>query len=205
MGLSEKHIEKWLAGRRPSTALVRRCLIALLLLLGSLKPVAADPAVAFMQRFANDALAAARQAEPVRLQGIVGRYADTHNIGLFALGDYRPRLEARDRQSYLDGMVRFIGRYAANQAPNYPVTDVRFAPESRRARYGQTVDSTITLRDGSVYEVSWLLTRVGSTFKIRDAQVVGFWLTSFLKDLFEKYVSENNGSVRALVAGLQGH
>lgn len=173
--------------------------------LSVLPAAAADPAIEFMNRFARDTLAAARTQSPSAMQAVVARYADTTNLGMFALGDYRPRLEAQDRTPYISGMTRFIGRYAANEAPKYPVADVKFAPEARKAKYGVTVDSTITLRNGGSYEVSWLLSRYGTTYRVRDAQVAGIWVSPFLKKLFEDYVAQNNGSVKALVAVLQRH
>ena len=39
-------------------------------------------------------------------------------------------------------------------------------------------------------------------YKIRDAQVVGFWLTPFQRNLFRDYVRENGGNVNALVFAL---
>ncbi|MEQ1650529.1 MAG: ABC transporter substrate-binding protein [Hyphomicrobiaceae bacterium] len=166
---------------------------------------ASDPAVAFMNRFAKDTMAAARTRSPATMQTVVSRYADTGPIGLYALGDYRNRLEPNDREPYISGMTRFIGRYAATEAPKYPVADVKFAPEARKAKYGLTVDSTITLQDGSKYEVSWLVSKYGTSYRVRDAQVMSFWMSPFLKKLFEDYVAQNNGSVKALVQVLQRH
>ena len=139
------------------------------------------------------------------MQAAVARHADTANIGLYALGDYRGKLELTDREGYLSGMVRFIGRYAANEAPKYPVARVTFANESRKAKYGLMVDSTVVLQDGTSYEVAWMLVKYGSSYRIRDAQAVGFWMTPFLKKLFEDYVAQNSGNVKSLIAVLQRH
>jgi phospholipid transport system substrate-binding protein len=67
---------------------------------------------------------------------------------------------------------------------------------------GLMVDSRITLRDGSTYDVRWLLAKYGSTYRVRDAMVYGFWMTPFLKSLFETYIGENGGNVNALVVTL---
>lgn len=165
----------------------------------------ADPAVQFMERVARDLQAAARSRSPQAMQAAVSRYGDNQAIGLYALGDYRPKLEAIDREPYISGMVRFIGRYAATEAPKYPVASVKFNPEARKAKYGITVDSTITLSSGTSYEVSWLVVKYGSNYRVRDAQAVGFWMTPFLKKLFEDYIAQNGGSVKALVQVLQRH
>jgi phospholipid transport system substrate-binding protein len=67
---------------------------------------------------------------------------------------------------------------------------------------GIMVDSRITLRDGSQYDVRWLLVKVGNTYRVRDAMVYGFWITPFLKQLFETYIGEQGGDVKALVVVL---
>ena len=99
-------------------------------------------------------------------------------------------------------MVRFIGRYAATQAPKFPVAKVEWANESIRGSNGIMVDSTITLADGSAYDVRWLLAKRGKSYKVRDAMVLGLWMTPFLKQLFEDYIAQNGGNPRALVAVL---
>lgn len=164
-----------------------------------------DPAVQFMERAARDMMSAQRSRSVQAMQVAVGRYGDMQAIGLFALGDYRAKLDPTDREAYMSGMTRFIGRYAATEAPKYPVARISFAPESRKAKYGITVDSTITLQDGSTYEVSWLLMKYGSNYRVRDAQALTFWMTPFLKKLFEDYVGQNGGNVKALIAVLQRH
>ena len=164
---------------------------------------AADAAVQYMDRIAKDLIASARTRSAGAMAGTINRYADLGGIGLYSLGDYRARLEPADRGPYYAGMVRFLARYAANEAPKYPIATFRFAPESRRAKYGLMVDSTVVLQDGSSYEVSWLLVATGGgSYRVRDAQVLGFWMSPFLKKLFEDYIAQHNGSVKALVAVL---
>jgi phospholipid transport system substrate-binding protein len=167
--------------------------------------MAADPAIVFMDRVAKESILASRSRSPAALQAVISRYADAGQIGLYALGDYRSRLEPGDREAYTSGMVRFIGRYAATESPKYPVARVTFNPEVRQTRAGIMVDSSIIMQDGTSHEVAWLLTKYGTNYRIRDAQVLSFWLTSFLKKLFEDYIGQNNGSVKALVQVLQRH
>lgn len=154
-----------------------------------------------MDKVARELLAASRSKSAALISGVIHRYADTGYIGSYSLGSYRGQLNATDRPGYLAGMVRFIGRYAANEAPKYPVSSYRITGASRGGQ-GIMVDSVITLRDGSNYDVRWLLSQQGQTYRIRDAQVYGFWMTPFLKKLFENYIAENGGNVRALVAVL---
>lgn len=192
-------------GRQARSGLSGLVMALTALLASAAQSVAADPAVVFLDRVAKEAIMASRSRSPSALQAVVGRYADSSGIGAYALGDYRSRLDPVDREAYTTGMIRFIGRYAATEAPKYPVQRVTFTPEARQTRAGIIVDSTVVLQDGSTHEVAWLLTRAGNSYKIRDAQVMSFWLTSFLKKLFEDYIGQNNGSVKALVMVLQRH
>ena len=64
------------------------------------------------------------------------------------------------------------------------------------------VDSTIHMRDGASYDVAWLLARNGTSYKVRDAQILTFWMTGQLNRLFSSYISENGGQARALVIAL---
>ena len=59
----------------------------------------------------------------------------------------------------------------------------------------------MVLADGSEYEVRWRC-QVGDGYKVRDAMVIGFWMTPFLKKLFEDYIAQNGGNPSALVAAL---
>lgn len=160
---------------------------------------AADPAVAFMDKVARELLAATRSKSPELISSVIARYGDTGYIGSYSLGTYRNQLNAADKPSYVSGMTRFIGRYAAQQAPKYPVARYEIL-SSLQGGSGLMVDSRITLRDGSTYDVRWLLSKYGNTYRVRDAMVYGFWMTPFLRKIFENYVSEHGGNVKALVA-----
>lgn len=162
---------------------------------------AADPAVQFMEKVANELLSSTRSGSPALIASVIHRYGDTGYIGSYSLGSYRGKLKAEDRPGYLAGMVRFIGRYAATESPKYPVATYKITG-SLQGSQGTMVDSVITLRDGSNYDVRWLLAKQGGGYRVRDAMVYGFWMTPFLKKLFENYIAENGGNVNALVVAL---
>ena len=92
-----------------------------------------------------------------------------------------------------------MARYAAKEAPKYPVARADVVGRSYRDAYGIGVDMRVLLRDGNSYNVRWLLSRRGKTFRVRDAQVLGFWMTPFMKNLFNAYIKKNGNSVMALV------
>jgi phospholipid transport system substrate-binding protein len=165
--------------------------------------LAADPAVVFMAQVGRELTMAARTRSPGVMANVIHRYGDVRVIGNYSLGAYRARLAETDREAYYAGMVRFISRYAAGEAPKYPVARVEWSNQSMRAPNGGiAVDSKIVLADGTEYEVRWLLRHYGSTYKVRDAMVLGFWMTPFLKKLFEDYIAQNGGNPRALMTAL---
>lgn len=163
---------------------------------------AADPAVKFMAQVGRELMAASRTRSPGVMANVIQRYGDVSHIGLFSLGSYRNQLTPAERTTYYTGVVRFLGRYAATEAPKYPVSKVEWSDQSVRGANGVMVDSKVTMADGSTYEVRWLLAKYGGSFKVRDAMVLGLWMTPFLKKLFEDYITQNGGNPRALVAVL---
>lgn len=163
--------------------------------------VAADPAVAFMQKFARDAIAAQASAEPGRMYALIRRYSDLPGIGQISLGDYANRLKDKDRNAYHTGMAKFMARFAVEASKTYRIVTAQ-VQASRQIPGGYEVDSEVTLAGGSRYEVRWLLVQRGKDIKIRDAQVLGFWMTPFQRDMFVDFVEKNGGKVEALLIAL---
>jgi phospholipid transport system substrate-binding protein len=177
-------------------------LVVLTVGLASAPARASDPAVVFMSQVGKELMAAARTRSPAAMASVIERYADVTQIGLYSLGEYRTRLSQADRPTYYSGMVRFIGRYAAGEAPKYPIARVEWSNQSVRGASGLMVDSRVVLADGTAYDVRWLLRKYGSSYKVRDAMVLTFWMTPFLKNLFEDYIAKNGGNPHALMAAL---
>src|SRR4026207_2177812 len=95
---------------------------------------------------------------------------------------------------YPSGRAASTGGCAAAEAPKYPVARVEWSNQSVRGASGLMADSRIVLADGSGYDVRWLLFKYGNSYKVRDAMVLGFWMTPFLKKLFEDYIAQNGGN-----------
>lgn len=180
--------------------------VALLAALQTGTPARADEAaVQFVQRMARELIAANRSGSVVAFSEALKKNAHIGPIGTYALGSYQSRLGQADRESYLNGMVRFISRYAATESSKYQVSHVQVTGPAQRVNAGVVVETKVHLRDGAAYDVQWLLQPSAGGYKVRDAKVqvlLGeYWMTPFLKDLFEKYIAEN-GSVQALVVAL---
>jgi phospholipid transport system substrate-binding protein len=162
----------------------------------------AETPAAYMKRVGNELLTAARSGSASQFAMVINANADVRSIGLGALGSYAQSLPRSDRPVYFNGMINFIARYAAKEAPKYPVARFVVTGQSKEDVRGTYVDSRITLASGENYDVRWLIVRREDGYKVRDAQVVGFWMTSFLDNLFQDYISNNGGNPRALVVVL---
>jgi phospholipid transport system substrate-binding protein len=163
---------------------------------------ASDPAVVYMSQVGRELMAAARTRSPGVMANVVQRHGDVAYIGLFSLGEFRAKLASTDRPNYYSGVVRFISRYAAGEAPKYTVARVEWVNQSIRGSTGVMVDSKVVLENGTAYDVRWLLSKYGNSYKVRDAMVYGLWMTPFLKKLFEDYIAQNGGNPRSLMTAL---
>ncbi|MGQ0672022.1 MAG: ABC transporter substrate-binding protein [Hyphomicrobium sp.] len=171
-------------------------------LAASVGAVFAETPAAYMQRVANELMAAARTGSSSSMAAVIRAHADVPSIGLTALGSYRERLPQSDRPAYYNGMINFIARYGAKEAPKYPVGKAVMVGQSAANSVTSYVDSRVTLRDGATYDVRWVINRRGGTYKVRDAEVIGFRMTSFLDTMFQNYIGENGGNPKALVIAL---
>ena len=177
-------------------------LAALAVLAGATAAQAGESPAAYMKRVGNELMAASRSGSSSQFAMVLNSNADIPSIGLSALGGYARSLPRTDRPIYYNGMINFIARYAAKEAPKYPVARFTVTAQSKEEARGTYVDTRITLASGDAYDVRWLVVRRGNTHKVRDAQVIGFWMTSFLDNLFQNYISENGGNPKALVVAL---
>jgi phospholipid transport system substrate-binding protein len=181
---------------------IRTVALGAIAFLATCVSASAESPAGYMKRVGNELLAASRSGSAAQFQMVLNSNADIPSIGLSALGDYARSLPRSDRPIYYNGMINFIARYAAKEAPKYPVARFIVTAQSKEDARGTYVDSRITLASGDAYDVRWLVVRRGQTYKVRDAQVIGFWMTSFLDNLFQNYISENGGNPKALVVAL---
>lgn len=163
---------------------------------------ASDRPASYVRTVTKEIMAAVRSGSPYTMAKVIRRHGDLPDISLYSLGSYRKGLPRNRRTSFYDGVARFMARYFVAQSKLYPVAKIEVVSPSTRADWGHKVDSRFTLRNGDTYTVRWLIVPRGKGYKIRDANLLGFWLTPFQKRLFEDYIDEHGGKVTALLAVL---
>ncbi len=187
---------------RALTLMVVAVPVALLISIATISNAQAEQPATYMKRVANELMAAQRSGSASAFAQVMKVHADLPSIGLYSLGSYSGRLSRSDRSSYYSGMVSFIARYAAKESVKYPVSKVVVVGQTKETKRGVYVDTVLTLTSGTTYDVRWWLIRRGSSFKVGDAQVIGFWARDSLKTLFESFITDNGGNPKKLVIAL---
>jgi phospholipid transport system substrate-binding protein len=191
----------------PQGAAIWRTLLAIPALLICISTMSATSARAeapatYMQRVQNELIAAQRAGSVSAYSSVLRRHMAVAPIGLTALGPHAKTLSKAERPAFYNGMISFISKYAAKEGSKYPIASAVVTGQSAETAGGATVDTHITLRSGEGYDVRWKLVRSGQSYKVRDAQVIGFWMTSFLDNLFQTWITENGNNPHALVVAL---
>lgn len=164
----------------------------------------AGPGTAYMKRrVKGDLVAAARAKTTDAFLNAINRHADLDAISRYSLGSYSSRLTPHLSNRLRRGVAGFMARYFAIQSHNYPVERADFRGEYRYGEGELVVQTGIHLKSGDTYSVDWLLSEHGRAYKIRDVRVYGFWLSPFQRSLFTRYIADNGGDLKALLAALR--
>ena len=189
--------------------LTRRSLLALLAT-GLAQPMASavaagdHPSVGYMKQVARDLLAAHRQGTVPAFLRVVQRHADVSSIADSALGKYNGKLQAGQRLRYQKGVATYMARYFAIQSRDYTVAKYEVGEATVDSNKDVLVDSKVFLLTGQTYSVSWRLVWRDGRYKVRDAKVLGFWLTNFQRSDFVSYLDKRNGDIDKLIKALYG-
>jgi phospholipid transport system substrate-binding protein len=184
----------------------RRTLITGLLGLTATPALAAGehPSVAFMKQVGKELLAAHRKATVPSFLRVVQRHADIPEISQHALGKYAGSLPSGQKSRYQRGVATYLARYFALESHNYTVAKYDVGEATVDENKDVIVESKIFLMTGQSYNVSWRLVWRGGTYKVRDAKILGFWLTNFQRSEFTSYLDKRNGNFGQLIDALNG-
>lgn len=160
------------------------------------------PAVAYMQKVANDLFRAQKDGTVSAYLQVMNRHADIPSIALYALGRYRSDLPKADYQRYYKGVATFMSRYFADQTRQYRVAKAEFNEDPTTDGSDTLVRTKVTLMSGSVYNVVFRLSRNAGAYKVSDVTVLGFSLSYLQRGIFLSFLSKRNGDLSQLIAAL---
>jgi phospholipid transport system substrate-binding protein len=162
------------------------------------------PSVGFMRQVGKELLAAHRQGTVPAFLRVVQRYADVPEISDHVLGKYAAKLQNTQRGRYQRGVATYMARYFALQSRDYTVAKYEVGDATVDENKDVVVESKVYLMTGQTYTVSWRLLWKGGKYKVRDAKVLGFWLTNFQRSDFTSYLDKRNGDINKLIVALNG-
>jgi phospholipid transport system substrate-binding protein len=181
----------------------RRALLGFITALSISPAFAGDhPSVTFMKQFGKDMLNAHRLGTVGKFSGVIQNYSDVTGISNYSLGQYKPKLQAAEREKYYRGVVTFMARYFAEQSREYRVAKYEIGEATVDDKKNVVVSSRVFLLSGQTYNVSWQLNWIGGRYKISDVKVLGFSLTYLQRGLFTSYITKRKGDVSQLVVAL---
>jgi phospholipid transport system substrate-binding protein len=160
--------------------------------------------VVHMRQVGKELLAAHRQGTVPSFLRVVQRYADVPEISSYALGKYSAKIQSGQRGRYQRGVATYMARYFALQSRDYTVAKYEVGEAKVDDNKDVIVESRVFLLTGQSYNVSWKLVWRGGKYKIRDAKVLGFWLTNFQRSDFTSYLDKRNGDINKLIVALNG-
>lgn len=162
------------------------------------------PSVTYMKQVAKDLLAAHRQATVPAFLRVVQRHAAIADISGYVLGKYSGNLQSSQRAKYQKGVATYMARYFAMQSHDVTIAKYEIGDAQVDPNKDVIVDSKVYLVTGQTYSVGWKLIWQGGRYKVRDAKVLGFWLTSFQKSDFVSFLDKRNGDINKLITALYG-
>jgi phospholipid transport system substrate-binding protein len=162
------------------------------------------PSVGFMRQVGKELLAAHRQGTVSSFLRVVQRYADVPDISSHALGKYAEKLQNGQKGRYQRGVATYMARYFALTSRDYTIAKYEVGEATVDDNKDVIVQSKVFLLTGQAYSVSWRLVWRGGKYKVRDAKVLGFWLTNFQRSDFISYLDKRNGDINKLIVALNG-
>jgi phospholipid transport system substrate-binding protein len=165
---------------------------------------AEHPSVGFMRQVGKELLAAHRQGTVASFLRVVQRHADIPEISSYSLGKYSGKLQSGQRGRYQRGVATYMSRYFALTSRDYTIAKYEVGEAKADANKDVLVESRVFLMTGQSYAVTWRLVWRGGKYKVRDAKVLGLWLTDFQRSDFTRYLGKRNGDINQLIVALSG-
>ncbi len=160
------------------------------------------PSVSYMTKVGSDLLNAHRRATTASFLRVVQRHSDVGSIADYALGDYGSKLPAAQKARYQRGVAVFMSRYLAAQSREYTIAKFEIIDAAVDSSKDVIVNSKVYLMNGQIFKVSWKLVWRGGAYRVRDASILGFWLTTGLKSEVTTFLNKRNGDFGLLIKAL---
>ena len=187
----------------------RRFLAAGLLILGMgaapLALASADPS-GFVRDVSNKAITdlavsagASDKERASKLKPLLQQYFDMPGIAKDMLGSYWRKATPEEQNDFTQVLTDFLALSYAKRFATYTGHDMTIGRVRDEGDGQSTVFSVVKLPTGEEARVDWVILSQAASFKISDVKVEGLSLAETHRQEFASVISNNGGSVAALI------
>ena len=152
------------------------------------------PADAFVRATGEAFMSAARKQSAAAFSTAASRYANLHELALFALGIYRKYLPKSLEAEYVARTRTFMGKFMQQYGSSFAGDSIAVTSCNETAK-GYTVGSKLSTGQVIVFR----LIKSGSSYRVQDVSVSGIWMAQTMRNKFTRIIKEGNGDVGALL------
>ncbi|WP_137391366.1 ABC transporter substrate-binding protein [Rhodoligotrophos defluvii] len=161
----------------------------------------AQDAAACVQRIGADTLQAAQSGTAQAFYAVVDKHADTQQIALFALGQYRRLLTPDRQQEYVRLVERFIAQTLADNYRKFRASDLKVTGAKPQGESVNVETTLIFLGGRPSQKVIWRV--VPATCKVIDVNVTNVWLGQLLRTSITSAIQKGGQTINAAFVFLQ--
>jgi phospholipid transport system substrate-binding protein len=172
---------------------------------GTAAQAAADPK-AYVQSIGEDVLALANGAargKPLRSKfvNLLGRHVNLRTIAGSALGTYRTKLPAGDKEKFNDLVTTYAAALFVWYIDKFKGADFVIDTVVKQGNF-TVVKSKIAKSKLSNEQIVWFLSPKGDGFQVVDLSILGVRLSVAMRDAFSRELKRSKGDFNALYAFL---
>lgn len=139
------------------------------------------------------------------LNGIVGPVVDADGISRSIMtvkysGKATPEQMARFQENFKRSLMQFYG----NALLEYNNQGITVSPAKEEAADRTTVDMKVKGSNGSIYPVSYTLTKINGEWKVRNVIINGINIGKLFRDQFQDAMQRNGNDLNKTIDGWAG-
>jgi phospholipid transport system substrate-binding protein len=184
----------------------RFLLTSLAVTLAGVSPAAAADAKAYVTDIGKDVLALANgptRGKPLRgkFVSLLSRHVNLRNIANSALGTYRSKLPAGDKEKFYDLVTVYAAALFVWYIDKFKGADFKIDTEVKQGSF-VVVRSRVEKTSISNQQIVWYLSPKGGSFQVVDMSILGVRLSVAMRDAFSKELKRSKGDFNGLYAFL---
>jgi phospholipid transport system substrate-binding protein len=136
-----------------------------------------------------------------KFASLLSQYVNLRNIAGSALGVYRTRLPAGDKEKFNTLVTTYAAALFVYYVEKFQGTDIQIDNVTQSGSY-IIVKSHIVKGGLGGEQVTWFLTKSGSGYQVVDLSILGVRLSIAMRDAFGRELKKSKGDFKALYAFL---